>query len=199
VIIRTSDWPVPPVPHYGGRLNGAEEDAAVLASVVADAQATQSLHRDMIAHMADWEARSPGILATDDDLRNAFIANLEGLLSAYTDRALGMVGVSFPMLLDRTNPAQAIIIAVRGDIADTRDRVQAKQTQLALTKQIAAVKISLPETLAIQAGQTAADVASALKTGAKAGADAVKDFAGTLAWILGGGAALYLLTRGGGK
>jgi hypothetical protein len=181
VIIRTSDWPVPPVPHYGGRLNGAEEDAAVLASVVADAQATQSLHRDMIAHMADWEARSPGILATDDDLRNAFIANLEGLLSAYTDRALGMVGVSFPMLLDRTNPAQAIIIAVRGDIADTRDRVQAKQTQLALTKQIAAVN------------------ASALKTGAKAGADAVKDFAGTLAWILGGGAALYLLTRGGGK
>jgi hypothetical protein len=199
VIIRTSDWPVPPVPHYGGRLNGAEEDAAVLSSVVADAQATQALHADMIAHMADWELRSPGILASDDDLRNAFVANLEGLLSAYTDRALAMVGVAFPLLLSRTDPAQAIIIAVRDDIADTRDRVQAKQTQLALTKQIAAVKASLPEQLVTQASQTAADIASAIKTGAGAGAGAVKDFASTLAWILGGGAVLYLVTRGGGK
>lgn len=174
-------------------------DAQALSSVMADAQATQSIHRDMIGRMADWEGRSPGILTSDDDLRNSFVAALEGLRSAFTDRALGMVGVSFPLMLDRTDPAQAIIIAVRDDIADTRDRLQAKQTQFALSKQIAEVRVSLPEKLALQAGQTAADAAAALKTGAKAGADAVKDFAGTLAWILGGGAALYLLTRGGGK
>ena len=173
-------------------------DAATLSAVVADAQATQSIHRDMIARMADWEARSPGILNSDDDLRNAFVANLEGLRSAFTDRALGMVGVSFPMMLDRTDPAQAVVIAVRDDIADTRDRLQAKQAQVALAKQIAEVRAGWPEAVARQAAQTAADAAEARKRGAAAGADAVKDFTKTLAWILGGGAVLYLVTQRGG-
>lgn len=182
------------------RLAGPGEDAAMLASVVADAQATQSIHKEMLQHAIDWETREPGRLDSDDDLRNSFIANLEGLRTAFTDRNLATVGVSFPFMLDRANPTHAVIIAVRDDIADTRDRIQQGKAQSLLGKQVSDTKISLSEVLARQAAQAAADAAEALKTGAKAGGDAVKDFAKTLAWILGGGFALYLVTqRGGGK
>ena len=185
---------------YGRSLSGAEEDAAMLATVVADAQATQSIHKEMIQRMADWEAREPGRLVADEELRNAFISNFDGLRAAFTDRNLQKVGVMFPMQLDRASPAHAVLIAVRDDIADTRDRVQANQAQYVLSKQIAEVRIGLAETLARQAAQTAADAAEALRRGAGAGAEGVKDFAKTLAWVLGGGFVLYLITqRGGGK
>lgn len=183
------------------QLSGMEEDAAALAAVVADAQATQSIHKEMIQRLADWEAREPGRLAVDEELRNAFISNLDGLRTAFTDRNLQRVGVIFPVQLDRANPAHAVLIAVRDDIADTRDRIQANQAQYLLGKQIAEVRIGLAEQLARQAAQTAADAAEALKRGAGAGAEGVKDFAKTLAWVLGGGFVLYLVTQktGGGK
>lgn len=180
------------------RLSGAEEDAATLAAVVADAKATQSIHRDMIQRVVDWETREPGRLSTDDDLRNAFVQNFEGLRSAFTDRTLGIVGVPFPMLLDRANPAHAVIIAVRDDLADTRDRLQNRQAQYLLGKQIQDVKITLPEFVVKTAAQTAAEAAEALRRGAAAGGKAVENFATTLAWILGGGLAIYLFTKGGG-
>lgn len=188
------------VPEFGGRLNGAEEDAAMLASVVADAQATQSIHREMIQRMSDWETREPGRLNTDDDLRNAFVANLEGLRSAFTDRTLQMVGVSFPLLLDRANPAHAVIVAVRDDLADTRDRLQAKKAQELVGKQVSEAKISLPEQLARTAvtavQQAGAGAGSALEAGGKGLQKALE----TLAWVLGGGVALYLVTQKvGGK
>lgn len=185
------------VPEFGGRLNGTEEDAAMLSAIAAEARATQSMHREMVQHMVDWETREPGRLNTDDDLRNAFIENLEGLRSAFTDRALAAAGVAFPMLLDRANPAHAVIIAVRDDIADTRDRLQAKQAQYLLGKQIAEVKISLPEFVVKTAAQTAKEAAEALRIGAQAGGKAVENFATTLAWVLGGGAALYALSQFG--
>lgn len=180
-------------------LSGPDEDAATLAAVVADANATQGIHRDMIQRMVDWETREPGILTTDDDLRLAFIAGLEGLRSAYVDRGLQIVGVPFPIMLDRANPAHAVILAVRDDIADTRDQLQAKKTQTVVGKQVSDTKISLPERLVRQAADVASDVASALKSGAEAGGKGVQSFATTLAWILGGGFGLYLLTQMGGK
>lgn len=198
MIPRTSDYPIPPVPHYGGSLNGAEEDAAILASVVADAQATQSIHKEIIQHIADWETREPGRIASDDDLRNAFLQNLDGLRSAYVDRGLQIVGVPFPMMLDRATPAHAVILAVRDDIADTRDRLQANKAQDLVGKQIAAVKISLPELLARQTANAASSLLSkggdALEAGGKGLTEALK----TLAWVLGGGAVLYLVTQHGG-
>jgi hypothetical protein len=176
-------------------LADAADDAAILAAVVADANATESIHKEMIQHMADWEAQQPGILTTDDDLRNQFIANLEGLRSAYVDRGLGLVGVSIPALLNRANPAHAVILSVRDDIADTRDQLQANNAQNVLSKQIQSVSMSLPEQLARQAADAVSDTASALKTGVQGGAQAVQSFATTLAWIAGGGLGLYLLTQ----
>ena len=110
-------WPGYTVPEFGGRLNGVEEDAVALNNVIAEAKATQDLHREMIGRIGDWEAREPGRLSTDSDLRLAFIDNLDGLPSAFTDRALKVVGIMLPLKLDRTNPAQAIIVAVRDDFA----------------------------------------------------------------------------------
>lgn len=200
MIIRTSYYPVPPVPNYGGRLNGAEEDVAMLGSVVADAQATQSIHREMLQHVLDWEARQPGVIATDDDLRNAFIQNLEGLRSAFTDRALRIVGVTFPMMLDRTNPAHAVILAVRDDIADTRDRLQENKAQALVGKQVADTRISLPERLATQAAASVRDLTSGAGSALEAGGKGLQKALEALGWILGGGLALYLVTqRGGGR
>lgn len=190
-------WPGYTVPEFGGRLNGAEEDAAMLAAVVADAQATQSMHREMIQHMADWEARQPGVLSSDDDLRNQFIANFDGLRSAFTDRGLQTVGVAFPMLLDRTNPAHAVILAVRDDIADTRDRLQANQAQYVLGKQIQDVRIGLPEYVVRTAAQTVTDIGKGAGGALEAGGKGLQDALKTLAWVLGGGAVLYLVTQGG--
>lgn len=192
-------WPGYTVPEFGGNLNGAEEDAAILANVVAEAKATQSMHREMIQHAAEWEARQPGILSTDDDLRNQFIANLDGLRTAFTDRGLQAVGVAFPMLLDRSNPAHAVILAVRDDIADTRDRLQANQAQYVLGKQIQDVKISLPEYVVRTAAQTVKDVASGAGSALDAGGKGLQDALKTLAWVLGGGAVLYLVTQTGGR
>lgn len=201
-MITLEPYPLPrpgyTVPEFGGRLNGAEEDAAMLASVVADAQATQSIHREMIQHMTDWESRQPGVLTSDADLRNQFIANLEGLRSAYVDRGLQIVGVPFPVMLDRANPAHAVIIAVRDDIADTRDRLQANNAQSLLGKQIADVRISLPERLARQAADAASSIASGAGSALEAGGKGLQDALKTLAWVLGGGLVLYLVTQGGG-
>ena len=203
MIPRTSDWPIPPVPHYGGRLNGlgdADSDAAMLAAVVADAQATQAMHKEMIQHMADWEARQPGVLSSDDDLRNQFISNLDALRSAFTDRGLQTVGVPFPILLDRTNPAHAVILAVRDDIADTVSKLQANQAQYVLGKQIQDVRVSLPEKLVNQAVSSAKDLTSSAAAAVAAGGKGLSDALGSLAWIVGGGFGLYLLyqmTRGG--
>jgi hypothetical protein len=177
-------------------LAGAEEDSAMLAAVVADAQATQSIHKEILQHLADWETRQPGVINADDDLRNTFISNLEGLRSAFTDRSLQTVGVMFPASLDRSNPAHAVILAVRDDIADSRDRIQAGKAQELVGKQVAAAKITLPEYVAQTAAKTAADAAAALKAGAQAGGKAVENFASTLAWIVGGGFILYLMTGG---
>lgn len=202
-MITLEPYPLPrpgyTVPEFGGRLNGTEEDAALLSSVVADAQATQSIHREMIQHISDWEAREPGRLATDDDLRNAFIQNLEGLRTAFTDRTLQMVGVPFPMMLDRANPAHAVILAIRDDIADTRDKLQNRQAQYLLGKQIAEVKISLPEMLARQTANAASSLLSKGGEALEAGGKGLQKALETLAWILGGGAVLYILTQGGGR
>lgn len=229
MIMRDYQYPRPwagyTVPEFGGRLNGlgdeeadflpsqypestftveqlsgAEEDAAILARVVADAQATQSIHKEMIQHIADWETREPGRLASDDDLRAAFIQNLEGLRSAFMDRGLEIVGVPFPMMLDRANPAHAVILAIRDDIADTRDRLQANKAQELLGKQIAAVKIGLPEMLARQATDAASSLMSKGGAALEAGGKGLQDALKTLAWVLGGGVVLYLVTQKvGGK
>jgi len=185
---------------YIEQLSGAEEDAATLASVVADAQATQSIHREMIQRVADWETREPGRLNSDDDLRNTFITNLEGLRSAFTDRTLQMVGVTFPMMLDRANPSHAVIVAVRDDLADTRDRLQAKKAQELVGKQVSEAKISLPERLAIQTADAAAALARGAGEALEAGGKGLQKALETLAWVLGGGVVLYLITQKvGGK
>lgn len=204
MIISNTAYPRPwsgyMVPEFGGRLNGLGQDDALLANVVADAQATQSIHKEMIQHIADWETREPGRLASDEDLRNAFIQNLEGLRTAFTDRTLAMVGISFPMMLDRVNPAHAVILAIRDDIADTRDRLQANRAQDLLGKQIASVKIGLPEMLARQTADAASSLMSKAGAAAEAGGKGLQEALKTLAWILGGGFMLYLVTqKGGGK
>lgn len=175
-------------------------DSEILDAIVADAQATQSIHREMIRHIADWEFREPGRIDSDEDLRNAFVANLEGLRSAFVDRGLQITGVPFPLMLDRANPSHAVILAVRDDIADTRDRVQAGRAQNVVGKQVSDARVSLPERLVNQAVQTGRDLTSSAASAIEAGGKGVGDALKSMAWIAGGGAlayAVYQMTRGG--
>lgn len=186
---------------YGGRLAGAEEDAAILAAVVADAQATQSIHKEMIQHMVDWELRQPGILISDEYLRNAFVANLEGLRSAFTDRSLKTVGVMFPFQLDRANPAHAVVVAVRDDIDDTSSRLQQGRAQDLIGKRVQDAKISIPERITTTTLNTVRDLTDSLKNAVPNVAKPLGDAIGSLAWIVGGGFGIYLISKliGSGK
>ncbi len=196
-------WPGYTVPEFGGRLNGVEEDNAILQSVIADARATQSIHGEIISHIADWETREPGRLNTDAGLRIAFIDNLDGLRSAFTDRTLGMVGVQFPILLDRTNPAHAIILAVRDDITDTSNRLQQSQAQYLVGKQVSAIRDGQIVKLVEGAIQTAADLLRAggqgLKDAVPKITDGVTDILKYAALGIGGLALIYGLNLFGGR
>ncbi len=115
------------------------DEPSVLDQVVADAEATQAAHGRMLNTMADWELREPGKLHDDAELRNAYIEQLDSLRSQFVDRNLKRVGVLFPMFLNRTDPAHAVILAVRDDIGDTRDRLAANTAQQLIGKQVSAI------------------------------------------------------------
>jgi hypothetical protein len=119
-----------------GMGDAASDAADVLVRITALAQDAQEKHKAMIQRAADREAAEPGILSTDNDLRTTFIDNLTGLSNKFVDDSLPIVGIQFPYQLNRTNPAHAIIIAVRDDINDTANLLQAKSDQIALAKQI---------------------------------------------------------------
>lgn len=180
-------------------LSGAEEDNAILQSVIADARATQDIHREMIGHIADWELREPGRLATDVGLRLTFQSNLEGLRSAFTDRALAMVGVPFPLMLDRANPAHAILIAVRDDIADTAERLNQNQAQYLVGKQVSAIRAGQIVKLVESTVQTAADALRAGGQGLKSTLPDLADILKYAALGIGGIAVIYGLNLFGGK
>jgi len=192
-------WPGYTVPEFGGRLNGVEEDNAILQSVIADARATQSIHGEIISHIADWETREPGRLNTDADLRTAFVDNLDGLRSAFTDRTLGMVGVQFPILLDRTNPAHAIILAVRDDIADTSNRLQQSQAQYLVGKQVSASRDGQSTKLVQDTVRTAADALKSVGQGLTSTLPAMADMLKYAALGIGGLALIYGLNLFGGR
>lgn len=123
-----------------GNLGALPEE--ILASVQDDAASTQEAHKRFLATMAGWEEREPGKLTTDDDLRRTFSGSLSQLEQEFVLRNLKTVGIEFPYQLDRTNPAHAIILAVRDDIKDTVRLLDSKQMQFALAKEIREVQRS---------------------------------------------------------
>ena len=128
-----------------GDATATDNAAAVLASITADAKTVQDAHKRMIDTMAGWEERNPGWVNTDDDLRRTFQDQLTALKNAFVQRALPLLGVEFPYQIDRTDPAGAIVLAVRDDIAQTADLLDQRKVQQLLQRNIAELqKIPLP-------------------------------------------------------
>ena len=99
----------------------------------------------MVANMASWEEREPGWMDSDDNLRLTFQDQLTGLSNNFVTNALPVLGVQFPYQIDRTDPAGAIVLAVRDDIQATIDLLDARKSQQLLAKQIADVtSVPLP-------------------------------------------------------
>lgn len=154
----------------------------ILAAVQNDASDTQEKHKQFLATMQGWEERAPGKLTTDNDLRRTFTDSLSQLEQDFVHRNLKTVGIEFPYQLDRTNPAHAIILAVRDDIKDTVRLLESKQAQYALAKEIREVQRS---PLIIVAEGTV----RAIEKGAEAAGKALD----VLPYVLGVGALLAVL------
>lgn len=123
----------------------APDRSVALAKISADAQSVENSHRNMIANMASWEERKPGWVTSDDDLRRTFQDQLTGLKDQFVQRSLPLLGVTFPYEIDRTDPAGAIVLAVRDDIQNTIDLLDARKAQQVLQKTISDLsKIPLP-------------------------------------------------------
>lgn len=116
-----------------------------LATISASAKTTQATHQSMITSMADWETREPGWVTTDDQLRLTFQNQLTALENQFVTQALPVLGVEFPYQIDRTDPAGAIVLAVRDDIQNTIDLLDARKSQQVLQKNISDLsKVPLP-------------------------------------------------------
>jgi hypothetical protein len=115
----------------------APDPAVTLATVQAAAKSTEATHQSMIANMAAWDTREPGWITTDDNLRLTFQDQLTALMNQFVTQMLPVLGVQFPYQIDRTDPAGAVVLAVRDDIQNTIDLLDARKEQQVLQKQIA--------------------------------------------------------------
>lgn len=110
-----------------------------LAAVQAKAADYQKAHAGLIAQL--------GAARTDADklvVQNA----VEGLYNDWTAYAVDLKGGAAPYEWDRSNPVDAILIAVRDDLRNTSDLIAANKAQAVLQKNIALLsKFGQPGTL----------------------------------------------------
>jgi hypothetical protein len=178
---------------YG--LGGLGDDQAVLDAVVADAQATQATHKLLIDNLATWPDQP-----VDSATRSTFSNELSQLEQDFTNRGLQTVGVQFPYQLDLTNPAHAIILAVRNDIKNTVALIDSNQMQAAIAKEVRAVQAPVATALLTKASEMyeggAKAVTSLVQTGQKVAEDVGKAAAKAVEivpYVVGGVAVIALL------
>lgn len=130
---------IQPMSLYSRRMGDMGDDATdnaqrLLDTIVSDAKNVQGKHQQLINNMANWEQRDPGRLDTDDDLRNAFDDSLTTIRDEFVTRSLPLLGVTYPYQISTTDPAGAIVLAVRDDISNTIALLESKQSQAAANK-----------------------------------------------------------------
>ncbi len=117
----------------------APEDLATeqaLASIVAHGNKTQSTHKELIARIPS---------ATSDSDRLAIRNAIDGLYNDWTQYAVGVKNGAPPFEWNRTNPIDAILIAVRDDLRDTVNLFDANKAQQILGKNISMMsKFGMP-------------------------------------------------------
>jgi len=176
-------------------LAGLGDDQSILDAIVADAQATQATHRLLIDNLATWPDQP-----VDAATRSVFSNELSQLEQDFTSRGLQTVGVQFPYQLDRTNPAHAILLAVRDDIKNTVALVDSNQIQAAIAKEVKAVQAPVTTALLEKTSQmyegAARATTSLVQTGQKVAEDVGKAAAKAVEivpYVVGGVAVIALL------
>lgn len=132
-------------------------------------QEIRSRASDVQQRHAELISKIPAGKASGDLLR---IRNLiDALYSEWTDYAVGVKGGVPPYQWDRTNPVDAVLIAVRDDLRDTVNAIDQNKAQEVLTKQVLAVtpkpgfpKIGIDVPWYVWAGAAAAGAAIAGKS-----------------------------------
>lgn len=114
----------------------ATPDSSLLTAVQAKAADMQSQHKALIDKLGGG--------ADPNAIRDA----VEGLYNDWTAYAVDAAGGVPPVQWDRTDPVQAILIAVRDDLRNTADMLAANKAQQVLAKQIAGLpKLGIPGSL----------------------------------------------------
>jgi hypothetical protein len=103
-------------------------DDQLLATVQAKANDVQTSHKALIGRIPS---------AASDADRLAIRNSIDGLYQDWTQYAVGVKDGAAPYQWDRTNPVDAILIAVRDDLRDTVNLFDANKAQAALQKNIA--------------------------------------------------------------
>lgn len=121
------------------RSAGLSDDDGGLAAVQAKAADYQRAHAGLIAKLG----------AAQNDADKLAVQNaVEGLYNDWTAWAVDTKGGAAPYEWDRSNPVDAILIAVRDDLRNTSDLIAANKAQAVLQKNIALLsKFGQPGTM----------------------------------------------------
>lgn len=111
------------------RRAGLSDGEPTIDDVVSKAQEFQLQHRGLLAQLG----AQPNDALTKENVRNS----VEALYNAWTQYAVGVKDGTAPYQWDRSNPMDAVLIAVRDDLRNTADLIAANKAQQALAKQIA--------------------------------------------------------------
>lgn len=104
---------------------------ATLDEITSKGQEIQNRHQAILNRIA------PGMTALElQPIKN----DLEGLRTEWTDWGLTMVGVQYPYELNKTNPAHAVVAAVRDDIGQTINLIDLNRSAEAMARQVQRVK-----------------------------------------------------------
>lgn len=104
---------------------------ATLDEITSKGQEIQNRHQAILNKLA------PGQTALElQPIKN----DLEGLRTEWTDWGLTIVGVQYPYELNKTNPAHAVVAAVRDDIGQTINLIDLNRSAEAMARQVQRVK-----------------------------------------------------------
>lgn len=193
MIPRTSDWPVPPIPHYGGRLNGLTDWASGVWDLLTGKG--QAWYDRVDADQKALAVRMSEVAAVGETawsaVRDAFFANTQGPDLDF---------LSFSGITNGINSAIKSLIVTENHVPSDSEILSAESWNAQYGRYVDYVKSMLPE-LAATIAQDAADTQAALgqgkmsspaAVGQQAFIDEVERRAKILGAAVGGSALLYL-------
>lgn len=112
----------------------------ILAKIIADAQEVEAKHKKEIDLMGEYVADPSSPWHTDSFFRAGTTNRLAALRDEFVRRSLPTLGVQFPYQLNRTDPAAAVVLAVRDDISETISLIDQMKWQQVIAKEVREIR-----------------------------------------------------------